>query len=61
MPSCPDCDVEMRETEHETSYRGDGIRIDVEGGLLGKLDLEGKYLTCRVCPECGLVRFYADA
>ncbi|SFF84457.1 hypothetical protein SAMN04488063_0500 [Halopelagius inordinatus] len=51
----------MRETDHKTSYRGDGIRIDVEGGLLGKLDLKGTYLNCHVCPECGLARFYADA
>lgn len=60
MPSCPDCDVEMEATDHKTSYRGDGIRIDAGGGLLGALDLKGTYLTCYICPECGLARFYAD-
>ena len=60
MPSCPDCAVEMEETTHKTSYSGDGIRIGSSGGLLGALDLKGKYLTCYVCPDCGLARFYAD-
>ena len=60
MPSCPDCDVEMNETKHKTSYGGDGIRIDTEGGFLGALDLKGKYLNCYICPNCGLARFYAD-
>ena len=60
MPTCPDCDVDMEATDHKTSHRGDGIRIGTAGGLLGALDLKGKYLTCHVCPRCGLARFYAD-
>ena len=60
MPSCPDCDIEVSETDHEISYCGDGIRFESGGGLLGTLDLEGTYLTCHLCPECGLARFYAD-
>jgi len=46
MPTCPDCNVAMDETDHKTSYRGDGIRIDAGGGVLGALDLKGEYLTC---------------
>lgn len=60
MPFCPDCDVEMNETEHKTSYRGDGIRIESGSGLLGMLDLKGPYLTSYICPDCGLARYYAD-
>lgn len=60
MATCPDCKVEMEETEHETSYKGDGISIGANGGILGALDVEGFYLTCFVCPDCGLARFYAD-
>jgi hypothetical protein len=60
MPMCPDCDVEMGESDHKTSHRGDGIRIGTSGGILGALDLKGTYLTCYICPNCGLARFYAD-
>ena len=60
-PRCPDCAVEMKETEHKSNYSGDGIRIETGGGILGDLlDLKGEYLTSYVCPECGLVRFYAN-
>lgn len=58
---CPDCEVEMETTEHKTTYKGDGIRIDTDGGVLGNLlQLKGKYVNAYVCPECGLIRFYAD-
>ena len=58
---CPDCEVEMEATEHKTTYKGDGIRIDTDGGILGNLlQLRGKYANAYVCPDCGLIRFYAD-
>lgn len=58
---CPDCDVAKWETEHKTTYDGDGLRIDTDGGILGNmLGLEGTYLGCHVCPACGLVRFSAE-
>lgn len=60
MPSCPDCAVAMEETSHKTTYNGDGIRVDASGGLLGALDLSGEYVTSYVCPNCRLVRFYAE-
>ncbi|MFC6733487.1 MULTISPECIES: hypothetical protein [unclassified Haladaptatus] len=58
----PDCDVAMEKSEHRTSYEGDGIRVDTDGGILGNvLQLKGKYVGCYVCPACGLVRFYAGS
>lgn len=58
--TCPDCGVAMEETDHKTTYNGDGIRVDTAGGVLGALDLKGKYVETVVCPDCGLVRFYAS-
>lgn len=60
MPTCPDCAVEMEETEHTSSYQSDRLRIKTGGGILGALDAKGQFLTCYVCPECKLARFYAD-
>lgn len=57
---CPDCEVEMEATEYKTTYKGDGIRIGTDGGILGNLLQLGKYADAYVCPECGLIRFYAD-
>lgn len=58
---CPDCGVPMEATEHKTTYSGDGIRVDTAGGVLGELlQVKGDYLTAYVCPECRLVRFYAE-
>lgn len=50
----------MAETSHKTTYNGDGLRVNTDGGLLGALDLRGEYVETVVCPECGLVRFYAS-
>ncbi|WP_327052551.1 hypothetical protein [Halomicrococcus gelatinilyticus] len=60
MPTCPDCDVSMEPVDHQTSYGGDGVRIETSGGVLGALDLKGTHLDAYLCPECNLVRFYAD-
>lgn len=57
--TCPDCGVEMEETNHKTTYNGDVIHVNASGGLLGALDLKGWYVETVVCPDCGLVRFYA--
>jgi len=50
----------MEPVDHQTSYGGDGVRIETSGGILGALDLKGEYLDAYLCPECSLVRFYAD-
>lgn len=59
-PACPDCEVSMEAVKHVTSYHGDGIKIQEGGGVLSALDLGGTYLDAYACPECSLVRFYAD-
>jgi hypothetical protein len=60
MPSCPDCEVEMDEVDHKSTYDGESLRIDTAGGILGAINLRTDYLQCYVCPECGLARFYAE-
>lgn len=50
----------MEAVKHVTSYHGDGIKIQEGGGVLSALDLGGTYLDAYACPECSLVRFYAD-
>ncbi|WP_312911227.1 hypothetical protein [Natronosalvus caseinilyticus] len=59
---CPDCAVTMAETTVRTG-NGYGLRIDggKRDGVLGKLGLESTTkLEAVCCPECGLVRLYAD-
>ncbi|AHG00201.1 hypothetical protein HALLA_16750 [Halostagnicola larsenii XH-48] len=59
---CPDCAVTMEET---TLRSQDGFSLTINtgkrSGLLGKLGVgstTGVDAVC--CPECGLVRLYAD-
>ena len=60
---CPDCGVTMEEVEFSM---GDAWNAHVRtgekrSGLLGKLGMnERKELTTVMCPECGLVRHYAE-
>lgn len=59
---CPDCGVTMEPTTVRTSD-GFGLTINTgkREGLLGKLGV-GSTTTLEgvCCPECGLVRLYAD-
>ncbi|ADQ66689.1 hypothetical protein ELS19_11605 [Halogeometricum borinquense] len=62
MPSrrCPDCDVAMQESDYDVNANRDKVRLKPDG-FLGELGLRGStYLVTYVCPECGLVRFYAE-
>lgn len=59
---CPDCDVVLEEAELFTGKGDLKVRADAEGddvlaavGVTKALDV-----TPRRCPECGLVRFYAE-
>jgi rubredoxin len=60
---CPDCSVTMEEVEFSM---GDAwnphVRTgETRSGLLGKLGVdETKDLNTVMCPECGLVRHYAE-
>lgn len=59
---CPDCDVPLEEVELFTGQGEFRVRTDTEAddvlaavGVTKALDV-----TPRRCPECGLVRFYAN-
>lgn len=60
---CPDCSVTMEPVKLRT---GEGLSLQVNTderreGLLGSLGLtEHHSVEGRLCPECGLVRAYAD-
>lgn len=60
---CPDCGVGMEETSVRT---GDGMGLSIStgkrDGLLGKLGVGSTATLDAVrCPECGLVRLYAES
>jgi len=59
---CPDCDVTMEPAQ--LSAGGNNVRVRTEDqseGFLGSLGLRGSHqLEARLCPECGLVRLYAE-
>lgn len=59
---CPDCDVAFEEAELFTGQGDLKVRTEAEDddvlaavGVTKALDV-----TPRRCPECGLVRFYAE-
>ncbi|AGB30955.1 hypothetical protein C488_02700 [Natrinema pellirubrum DSM 15624] len=59
---CPDCGVTMKET---TVRDTEGMRLSIttgkRNGLLGKVGVQNTAKVQGVCcPECGLVRLYAD-
>lgn len=62
-PRCPDCGVTMERVKVQT---GDGFGLNVKtgekrSGLLGSLGVkESRKVSPRACPECGLVRLYAE-
>jgi ssDNA-binding Zn-finger/Zn-ribbon topoisomerase 1 len=62
---CPDCSVTMAEVEFGMDEGwGPGAYVktgEKREGLLGKLGMnERKELTTVMCPECGMVRHFAD-
>lgn len=60
---CPDCGVGLEAVRYDTSYDGHRIRIadDDDDGILSRLKFwDNTYAHGYVCPECGLVRFYAE-
>lgn len=60
---CPDCGVTMEEMDLRTTD-GFGLRLvtnEPRPGILGGLGAKEKLGTVAVvCPECGLVRQYAE-
>jgi len=60
---CPDCGVTMEPMTMRTTG-GHNLQVVSEEnreGILGKLGVNQTYgVETLVCPECGLVRLYAD-
>ncbi|MCU4799085.1 hypothetical protein OB920_01690 [Halobacteria archaeon HArc-gm2] len=60
---CPDCDVVMGEVDFQMSnaYHPNVKLPERSEGILGSLGVkERRDVSAFMCPECGLVRFYAD-
>ncbi|UPW00688.1 hypothetical protein M0R88_00960 [Halorussus gelatinilyticus] len=59
---CPDCDLPLEEVQYDTNAGRNKIRLNYrDGGILSKLGVTSNtYAYAYVCPECGLVRFYAE-
>ncbi len=49
----------MEAVEHGT-FGEERISLRTEDGLLSALGLNVEYLNSYLCPDCRLVRFYAD-
>lgn len=59
---CPDCGVRMESTPLR-SNGGHGLVVDTgkRDGVLGRIGIsETASVDSVCCPECGLVRLYAD-
>ncbi|SFR35026.1 hypothetical protein SAMN04487947_0253 [Halogeometricum rufum] len=60
---CPDCGVDMERMDVQTT---DGFKLHLvtnepKRGLLGGIGMKETLApSVYVCPECGLVRLYAD-
>lgn len=60
---CPDDGVEMGEVEFRMSnaYQPNVKLPERSEGILGSLGVkERRDVTTFMCPECGLIRFYAE-
>lgn len=62
---CPDCGVSMDTGTLVSSTDREAVTLRTDesaGGVLGKLGMnETLPIGAWACPECGLVRLYADA
>lgn len=62
---CPDCGVGMSEGTLIGSANRETVQLrtdEAAGGVLGKLGVkETLSIDSWACPECGLLRLYADA
>jgi predicted RNA-binding Zn-ribbon protein involved in translation (DUF1610 family) len=59
---CPDCNVQMEETNVTAEGVGDlYVETERDGGVLDRLGV-GYQTPVRsfLCPECGLTRLYAE-
>lgn len=57
---CPDCDVEMEPGELQ-GFAHTLVTEEEQDGVLGAAGLHRRHdLEVSFCPECGLVRLYAE-
>jgi len=63
-PRCPDCDVPLQESTPTTALQHEKVWLRTRQpreGLLGSLGAKRSVdVHGYICPECGLVRWYAD-
>ena len=63
-PHCPDCGVATEPTDPVQAGEAMTVKLrtrERRDGLLGSLGMRERLdVTAHVCPECGLVRWYAD-
>ncbi|QAU14059.1 hypothetical protein EKH57_15875 [Halorubrum sp. BOL3-1] len=60
--SCPDCDIQMEQTNITAESVGDlYVETERDGGILNRLGIGYQIpLSAYLCPECGITRLYAD-
>jgi len=57
---CPDCDVAMEPGKLQ-AFDDTLVTEEEQDGVLGAAGLHRRHdVAVRFCPECGLVRLYAD-
>ena len=63
-PRCPDCGVSLERATPMTALDREKVRLRTDEpreGILGSLGAkETVDVFAYICPECGLVRWYAD-
>jgi len=64
VPQCPDCVVDLQRSIPTTALQHEKLRLRTSQPQAGFLGTLGAKQTVDVygyiCPECGLVRWYAD-
>jgi len=63
-PRCPDCGVDLERATPMTALDHEKVRLRTDEpreGILGSLGAkETVDVAAYICPDCGLVRWYAD-
>ncbi len=63
-PRCPDCNVRLQRSTPTTALQHEKLRLRTaqpREGLLGSLGAKQTVdVFGYICPDCGLVRWYAD-
>ena len=58
---CPDCGVTMEVTKAVTTVDSESVKLETDDKREGSLGMKRTLgVDAYLCPECGLVRLYAD-